>query len=205
MSQRQEVMARNGDTVVGDKNFLVPTGLISKDEISDSSFRSEFATLNHNGLATKVNPLTNRVEYDFIPMLPNNFDGSFKNKLYEGAHVYNNLSGVTGNTADDPRNLHGDTEYTRTIEENSVDYYDFRLGVGNNDWNDNGRTIQDKYLIIDNYGMAYLPMYNNSYYFYFGLKDGSTALDRFYKEFFASCPDGEEEKTAENDNLETNG
>ena len=198
MSQRQEVMARNGDTIVDNKNFLVPTGLISKDEISDSSFRSEFATLNHNGLATKVNPLTNRVEYDFIPMLPNNFDGSFKDKLYEGAHVYNNLSGVTGNTVDDTRNLHGDTEYTRTIESNSIDYYDFRLGVGNNDWNENGRTIQDKYLIIDNLGMAYLPMYNNSYYFYFGLKDGSTALDRFYKEFFASCPEGEEE-TNENE------
>ena len=31
------------------------------------------------------------------------------------------------------------------------------------------------------------PLYNNSFYFYFGLKDGSTALDEFNKQFFSIC------------------
>ena len=214
MSQRQAVMARSGNELVDDKNFLVPTGLISKDEISDTGFRMEFAMLNHNGLATKINPLTRRAEYDFLTVLPINFDGAMANELsgITAYSPYNNLSGVTflwdennnfTTTSSDGRDLKGDNEFTRTIESNSIDYYDFRFGIGNKDWNDNGRRIEEKYLIVETgengKRYAYLPMYNNSYYFYFGLKDGSTALDRFYKEFFASCPDGEEEEVDENE------
>ena len=32
-----------------------------------------------------------------------------------------------------------------------------------------------------------MPLYNNSYYFYFGVKKGSTAIDKFNKMFNASC------------------
>lgn len=188
MSQRQAIVRRNGDVLEDDKAFLVPTGLISKDEISDGGFRSEFATLNHNGLATRINPDTKRREYVFISMQPNNFDGSLAQKTTSAA--YNNLNGVR---EPEGSSYVSATAYTRTIEDKSVDYYDFRLGVGNVDWDSNKRSIDDKYLIT-NGNFAYLPMYNNSYYFYFGLRDGSTALDRFYKEFFAQCPDINEGK-----------
>ena len=30
-------------------------------------------------------------------------------------------------------------------------------------------------------------MYNNSFYFYFGLRDGKTALDEFKKQYYAVC------------------
>lgn len=183
-SQRKALVRRVNDRPVTDKDFIVPTGLISKDEISDSGFRSEFATLNHNGLATRINPSTNRVEYDFISMLPNNFEGALKSRI-SGITPYNNLKGTKEPAGSHPYSA---TAYTRTIEDASVDYYDFRLGVNNKNWKDNKSKIEDKYLIIDSSGAA-LPMYNNSYYFYFGLKDGSTALDRFYKEFFAPCPE----------------
>ncbi|MBP3630546.1 MAG: hypothetical protein J6J23_03545, partial [Clostridia bacterium] len=36
----------------------------------------------------------------------------------------------------------------------------------------------------------YLPQYENSYYFYFGLKNGATVLDEFNKQFFSECENG---------------
>ena len=176
-SQRISIPKRSEDGKLVYDSFIVPTGLISKDEIMDTGFRSEFATLNHNGLKTKKNPLTNRLEYDFISMMPYNFDGSLSGKT--GNILYNNLSGEY----ESPYS----TAYKRTIENNSIDYYSFRLGIGNEDFS--GLTVDDKYLIKNGDGSVSLPMYNNSYYFYFGLHDGETALDRFYKEFFATCPE----------------
>ena len=32
------------------------------------------------------------------------------------------------------------------------------------------------------------PLYDNSFYFYFGLNQGSTAIDKFYEMFFSKCP-----------------
>jgi hypothetical protein len=58
----------------------------------------------------------------------------------------------------------------------------FRLGLEN----DNNTAIQRKYLGSDENGY-YMPVYENSFYFYFGLIPGSTALDEFYKQFFAEC------------------
>ena len=33
------------------------------------------------------------------------------------------------------------------------------------------------------------PLYENSFYFYFGLNRGNTAIDKFYSEFYGECPD----------------
>ena len=33
------------------------------------------------------------------------------------------------------------------------------------------------------------PLYDNSFYFYFGLVRGNTAIDKFYSEFYGECPD----------------
>lgn len=178
MSQRRLIPKRVGNELVED-SFSVPTGLISRDEITDTGFRSEFATMNHRRLiASNINPLTQRREYPFISMLPRNFDGALSK--FTGTNTpYNNLNGNT-----DTQRTKGDHEYTRTVEKRNIDYYDFRLGV-----DDGSGNIDNKYLIVQNGNRAYLPMYNNSFYFYFGLHDGSTALDRFYKEFFAQCPE----------------
>lgn len=183
LSQRQPIVKRNGNRLIDDENFLIPTGFISKDEISDSGFRSEFATLNHNSLIAEPNKYTGRYEYKFISMLPKNFDGSFESLISAGT-PYNNTNG-----SPEPygSNYPVATAFTRTIEDTSVDYYDFRLGVNNDDFFRNGRKVEDKYM-IEGGGKVSLPMYNNSYYFYFGLKDGSTALDRLYKEFYSECP-----------------
>lgn len=33
------------------------------------------------------------------------------------------------------------------------------------------------------------PLYDNSFYFYFGMNRGSTAIDKFYEKFYSECPD----------------
>ena len=106
--------------------------------------------------------------------------------------------------------------YTRTWEVAAYDYYRFRFGLidlaeeeqvkkfllwtGNDGGTEvvynggrrrgsgiyNNTTTTKK---TDNEGgkTVALPQYENSFYFYFGLRAGATALDEFNKQFFANC------------------
>lgn len=176
ISSRQNIPDRNGDDLSYDA-VTVPTGLISRDEINDDGFRSEFATMNFNSLETMVDPVTRRRVYKFEIMNPRNFDGTFSrisDSYYSG---YND----TGGTYEE-NNI--TKAYKRAAENDNIDYYDFRLGWhGGTDYE-----LKKKYLISSGNEVS-LPIYENSFYFYFGLHDGSTALDRFFKEYFAECPD----------------
>ena len=183
ISSRIEVPTNRSGNTVDYGAATVPTGLISRDEIIDDGFRSEFATMNFNGLETMVDPLSRRRVYKFEIMNPKNFDGVF-NKISSGSTSgYNDLDGAVEED--------GKTKaYKRTVESTganingSKDYYDFRLG-----WHGGTDSeLKQKYL-ISNVNEVALPIYENSFYFYFGLHDGATALDRFYSEFFAQCPD----------------
>lgn len=185
LSERHSVPKKkaNGDDLAYD-SYLVPTGLISKDEINDSNFRTEFATLNHNGLKVEKNPETDRYRYVFTPLIPTNFDGSLSSKISSGASPYNDLTGQDRQPED---KSYTDKEYTRTIERTSRDYYRFRMGI-----EDGGKAPQ-RYIMNQRRDELSLPIYNNSFYFYFGLHDGATALDRFYGDFYAPCPSPEKE------------
>lgn len=185
-SQRRSLVGRGrNNEVLENYGFLIPTGLISGGEILDGDVRYEFATLNHNGLKVKTDSLTNRTIYDFIAMSPNNFDGVLKN-LTESSHfkspVYEYEEDIDENRA--YNDLYTTSAFTVTLEEYDRDYYEFRLGLSN----ESEGQIKSKHLIVDTDNCS-LPMYNNSFYFYFGLKDGATAIDRFNKEFFATCPE----------------
>ena len=173
MSQRQAVMKY--DYVDGNPvyswAYLTPTGLISKDEISDTNFRNIFATMNHKHLATEVDTTSGYRRYKMVPMYPTNFEGELEKKLDNPNSAYYSVFNET--------NSIGETElhYRRALEENSRDYYLFRLGgIG-----------KDRFLINQG-GKVSLPVYDNSFYFYFGLKNGSTAFDRFMNEYYAQCP-----------------
>lgn len=74
------------------------------------------------------------------------------------------------------RHDEGGCNYTRNynLERMSEDYYLFRMGT-------------EPYF-YDNTSYA-LPRYENSFYFYFGLKMGKTAIDKFNSQFFAPCED----------------
>lgn len=173
ISHRQSFVVKGlGDTY----KFIysVPNGLVAKDEILDYTGKNEFATLNYNSLKTKRNKETGLLEYDFATIFPLSFNGELKENL--GGEYNNPLS---------------DNTFKRVVEENSRDYYKFRLGINNE--NDNERAMRKKYL-IDRGSAVSMPVYENSFYFYFGLKDGNTAMERFNHDFFAVCPESKEYK-----------
>lgn len=173
MSQRQSILSNSGDTYT----YLIPSGFISKDEIIDNNFRHIFASLNYNKLKTRQNELGLR-EYDFIPLEPINFNGELKDKV--NTSFYNKKIKDNEET---PNDANGTDALVRTIEETSKGYVMFRFGLKDNE------KLSNKFLgkakIGDKY---YIPSYENSYYFYYGIKNGATALDIFLNDYFAECP-----------------
>jgi hypothetical protein len=90
---------------------------------------------------------------------------NFDNSLY--ATMYNRQKRCSGYTYSRNYNLEGF----------SKGYYDFRMGK------------KPYFYDAPNYT---LPRYENSFYFYFGLKVGKTAIDKFNSQFFAECYNTEE-------------
>ena len=204
MSQRREEIRgyiNQDGTAIPQYRYYVPTGLISNVDIEGASFRSMFATMNHNTLvATKTNENTGYKYYDFRFLRPDGFDGALIDYVHKSSSPYNrqvNHDAINSVTDDseffrqvfptwqfpddyDPE----ETNYTetRTIEDTVNDYHMFRFGL-------NGFTDKEQkkhYLRKTDDGYS-MPQYENSFYFYFGLKDGATALDEFKKQFFSQC------------------
>jgi len=167
--------------------YVAPNGLISKDQINDVTFRSAFATMNQNSLRTVVNSYGYK-EYDFKYLLPDSFDGSLEKIISSSSgytytkhlpqetkslwneSTFNELMESHPNLGVDVAFESGNT-IVRKSEFESNDYITFRMG-------DN-----KKYL----YGGNRMPVYQNSFYFYFGLVNGSTALDAFKRQYYAPC------------------
>ena len=177
--------------------YLIPTGVITKIDLSDNDFRRMFATLNYNNLKTAFDDVTQTLKYDIIPLNVNNFNGELS-KTYLSSSEYNISKPKSDNTEvkigenEKDKLFVGDIEkdtpnapaYTYTVDTKSSDYYSFRFGLKN------GEDAKTKYLKA--YGnVVSMPVYENSYYFYFGLKDGDTAFDRFLTNYFSPCDDDE--------------
>lgn len=207
MSQRKEDISKIDSDGNVTYTYTAPTGFISGDDIVGENFRTMFATMNHNRLiATKTNPTTGYKIYDFDFVRPTNFDGAFNSitnsdkskNLYNGKvavpeedkGIWDKI-GIDFNA--DSRPDHDQNEYvntqTRTIEDTSIDYYLYRFGLNYADLKKTNQKHQRSFLITNGNKM-YLPQYENSYYFYFGLKNGATALDEFNKQFFSECENG---------------
>lgn len=196
MSQRKEDVsnydAQNG---VLTYTYTVPTGFISGDEIVDTEFRSMFATMNRKPLrATKRNSENLYNNYEFSFLRPSNFNGAFKygasytqyNQKIET--VEEDLSAfhiLSGNKRQDYDDRESTNTQTRTRETLSVDYYLFRFGLNRDDIKD--LKMQNRQFLKTSDGYKYLPQYENSYYFYFGMKFGATAIDELNKQFFSQC------------------
>lgn len=200
MSERHEIVrGYDGDKHDFKYRYLVPTGFIAQDEINDARFRTMFATLNHNKLlATGVDEKTGYPAYKFKFMRPNGFDGTFSKYTYMNRTPYNHTApDVVDETSvmskvfelngwsapiDYDEEESANTE-TRTIEDVSKDYYMFRMGL-----NDLKLKSQiERFLVTQGVAEGAMPQYENSFYFYFGLKDGATALDEFKRMFFSEC------------------
>lgn len=165
----------------GEISYLIrtPNGLISRYEIDDNEYRNIFATLNFNGLRTIFNKETKNREYVFNSNVSYNFDGVLADKVDNSSY---NSPQVTSRFNDNNKKLE---VYQNAVEKTSYEYYKFRLGL---DSLENIDKVKSKYL-INELNEVSLPMYNNSLYFYFGIKEGLTAYDRFLDDFYSVCPD----------------
>ena len=139
---------------------LITDGFISWDELYNLDERSMFATMNGNKLKTKLNTTNGLYEYDFRYLYPENFDGSLKEIMKKRTERY-------------PSEINYKNNYK--LEEASRDYYIFRMG-----------NKPYYYDMEEEEGYAF-PRYENSFYFYFGLHDGKTAIEKFNSKYFAEC------------------
>ena len=176
MSQRQALpyFINNDNDIEVKYNFSIPTGLISKNEISDNNFRNIFATLNFNKLKTKINENGLR-EYEFSSYQPTNFNGELSNRIDNS--VYNAIK-PDNEVKNSKFNA---SAHTSTFEETSSDYYYYRFGL-------NGDEKHENKFLLKEEGKLYLPVYENSFYFYYGIKNGSTAIEKFLHDYYSLCP-----------------
>ena len=168
----------------------MPTGVINKDDVVDEDFRIMFATLNHKRLiADKIDEKTGYPTYGFTFKHAVGFEGALEKTPYLIATEYNTrvsdiiIDGARSEGLDYDADVSSRT-YTRTILASDKDYYLFRLGINNYS------EQYLKYLYRDYVSgkLTYaLPVYENSFYFYFGLHPGATAIDELNKQCFAPC------------------
>lgn len=164
---------------------LVADGFISWDELYNSDQRSMFATMNMKPLQAVQNTINGLSEYDFSYLYIDNFDGSLYEIMKERTHNY-------------PNRINYKNNYH--LEQPNKDYYLFRMGDKpyfydstldylTNSGNFNGfDELFDKMVEgMKSVGTNRFPRYENSFYFYFGLKSGKTAIDKFNSRYFAEC------------------
>lgn len=156
-------------------NFFNTTGIVSAREIIGEDLRSKFAALNSNRLKTVTDANTGYLTYDFVGYTPYNFNGALRNFDGPGKDEMN---------------------WDHIGETTSTSYNYFRLCSDKEELG-KMRSYGKKFLIKNNivdFGYYSIPMYENSFYFYFGLKDGNTAIDRLYVEYFSDCGNNEAEE-----------
>lgn len=193
ISRRRAIPYDNNGSIA--YKYIIPNGLIGRDDITDSDFRRAFSTMNQNRLKTRHNPENGYLEYDFKSMNPMNFDGGLDGRLGKDSYNASLVDGILNS---------GSTKvtveaYKRSLEKKNEDYYNFRFGVNSGE-DTKGKFLAKTKPVKTRKGTAYgygyaLPVYENSFYFYFGLKDGQTAFDRFIKDYYASCKDVNEYET----------
>lgn len=161
-----------GDVLMGP---ITADGFISKYELDDLENRAMFATLNHVGFIpqayqdekdyydTQVHETnTNYLIPKFHYLYPVDFDGRMQLIMNRYKHGFQ----------------YSETDYK------DESYIKFRLG--SIDGRGKKGRINHFYLVEGGNNFS-MPLYNNSYYFYFGLIKGNTAIDKFNKKFFAEC------------------
>ena len=157
--------------------YLRPDGFVSYDDINDFNYRSMFATMNGNSLKTKINTTNGVKEYDFRHLYIDNFDGS----LYELMKD------------EQSRREKANYKHNYLLETTNADYLTFRMGDRPYYYDGKSLVQTDKNMGPRKYT---LPKYQNSFYFYFGLKEGKTAIDLFNEQYNGPClTKGEEEET----------
>lgn len=161
----------NGSSLV--EGDILPDGFISKYELDDMENRAMFATLNHVGFIPDsyqnendfyqtqvVDEETSYIVPKFKYIYPVDFDGRLSVLMTRYRNGFNqNLSDVTDEA-----------------------YLTFRLGA-----EADGNSGRKRHFYIQDGEKLEMPLYNNSFYFYFGINKGNTAIDKFNKLFYSEC------------------
>lgn len=150
--------AISNDGVLKYDNERPADGMITRYELVDNEVRAMFASLNHNGLTEKVyNPNTGYNTYKLLYNYPVDFDGH----LSKYSLNYTNSFKI------------------KTYDVKDKSYIDFRFGILSDE--------HQRHFYSNNGANHQLPLFNNSFYFYFGLNEGNTAIDKFNNLFYSQC------------------
>lgn len=189
LDETDELPTTEGNGTDNDTDVLTPDGFISYDEIYNPDYRSMFATLNSNFLKTTLNSETGLLEYDFNYLYIDNFDGSLKqlmkaktvNGYTEKSDFEEKANYINNHNLEQSSDAYLSFRYGNYVKRNGnkIYYYENNNDVGHAGFaNILGPTIN---------GKNRQPRYENSFYFYFGLNEGKTAIDKFNTEFFSDC------------------
>ena len=139
--------------------------------------RAMFATMNGNNLKTKTNPENGFPIYDFMYLYAENFDGTLANLMHLPTNV-----------------MPYPISNNYVMEKNSESYVRFRYGRNRTDANIRFYKSTQKIGLYsgNSSNENRFPKYENSFYFYFGLKPGSTAIDKLRTQFYSECRNDEE-------------
>ena len=160
-----------------DSGLIENDGFVSKYELDDTENRAMFATLNHIGFIPQTYQESLRKER-YEPYETQVKDDSTNYFINKFKYIY--PTDFDGRLST-PMSLY--KKGFEQIEEDKTDesYLTFRLGA---EKNGEGRI---RHFYLSNGSKVSMPLYNNSYYFYFGIKKGSTAIDKFNSMFNAKC------------------
>ena len=160
-----------------DSGLIENDGFVSKYELDDTENRAMFATLNHIGFIPQTYQESLRKER-YKPYETQVKDDSTNYFINKFKYIY--PTDFDGRLST-PMSLY--KKGFEQVEEDKTDesYLTFRLGA---EKNGEGRI---RHFYLSNGSKVSMPLYNNSYYFYFGVKKGSTAIDKFNSMFNAKC------------------
>ncbi len=157
-------------------------GLISRREVTDSIYRNIFSTLNFNELKTIPNNETLQREYEFLSNFSYNFEGSLQDKVNND--TYKKARRLEPIIPDVPVNDENGLAFGTPFENYDIDYYRFRFGTYRGAFSE---CFAGRGENADKIPVTYIPVYNNSFYFYFGVKYGATAFDKLYEDYYSIC------------------
>ena len=166
-----------------DSGLIENDGFVSKYELDDTENRAMFATLNHIGFIPQTYQESLRKE-GYEPYETQVKDDSTNYFINKFKYIY--PTDFDGRLST-PMSLY--KKGFEQVEEDKTDesYLTFRLGAEKDSKYEKNSEGRIRHFYLKNGSKVSMPLYNNSYYFYFGVKKGSTAIDKFNSMFNAKC------------------
>lgn len=152
-------------------------GMIDRFDINNNQVRSEFASLNYNVSKYIINPKTKQRCFIPTPMYLVDFDGRLRN--YVNERHFKNIDEKVDKSYIKFR--YGDIGHGPV-------YYDMDTFVGR-DFKDYSNSVDPQKIFANNINSD-LILTENSFYFFFGLRSGNSALDKLRGKYYSKLNEG---------------